>query len=229
MRDEEPFFYASTLIQEEPLIENDEDNYLPELSPDGNAIAYIAGRRSLVVMDLKSKAKTTILTPEELFHMRDGDKYFKWSPDSKWLLIDWSISLSNSDVLLAKADGTKKVNLNESGYYDSSPKWVNDGKQMLWFSNRHGLKSYATSGRTQSDVYTMFFDKEAWDKFRLSEEDFKLQKELKEANEKKKKEKKESDKKKDDKKKDKDKDDTCLLYTSPSPRDQRGSRMPSSA
>ena len=24
-------------------------------------------------------------------------------------------------------------------------------------------------------------------------------------------------------------DDTCLLYTSPSPRDQRGSRMPSSA
>ena len=26
-----------------------------------------------------------------------------------------------------------------------------------------------------------------------------------------------------------DKHDTCLLYTSPSPRDQRGSRMPSSA
>ena len=25
------------------------------------------------------------------------------------------------------------------------------------------------------------------------------------------------------------KDDACLLYTSPSPRDQRGSRMPSSA
>lgn len=206
VRDEEPFFYASTLIEEEALIENDEDNYLPELSPDGNAIAYIAGRRSLVVMDLKSKAKKTILTPEELFHMRDGDKYFKWSPDSKWLLVDWSISLSNSDVLLAKADGTKKVNLNESGYYDSSPKWVNEGKQMLWFSNRHGLKSYATSGRTESDVYTMFFDKEAWDKFRLSEEDFKLQKELKEANEKKKKEneKKDSDKKKGGKK---DKDD----------------------
>ena len=28
---------------------------------------------------------------------------------------------------------------------------------------------------------------------------------------------------------DDDKNDTCLLYTSPSPRDQRGSRMPSSA
>ena len=26
-----------------------------------------------------------------------------------------------------------------------------------------------------------------------------------------------------------EKDNTCLLYTSPSPRDQRGSRMPSSA
>jgi len=203
VRDEEPFFYAATLIKEDPLVVSEEDNYLPELSPDGNLIAYVAGRRSIVVMDLKSKKKTTILSPEELFHMRDGDKYFKWSPDSKWLLIDWSISLNNSDVLLAKADGSKKINLNESGYYDSSPKWVNGGKQMLWFSNRHGLKSYATSGRTESDVYTMFFDKEAWDKFRLSEEDFKLQKELTEANDKK----KDKDKKKDDKKKSEKKDD----------------------
>ncbi|MEE9373077.1 MAG: S41 family peptidase [Saprospiraceae bacterium] len=195
VRKEEPFFYASTLITESTLITSNEDNYLPELSPDGSSIAYIAGRRTLKVMNLKSKATTTILAPEELYHMRDGDKYFKWSPDSKWLLIDWDISLSNSDVLLAKADGTKKVNLNKSGYVDYRPKWVNKGKQMLWFSNRNGLKSYATSGRTQSDVFTMFFDKEAWDKFRLSEDDFKLQKELKEANTK--------DKNKDDDKKDK--------------------------
>jgi len=209
-RKEDPYFYVSTLLEEKPLITSDEDNYLTEISPDGNYIAYISGRRTLKVLDVKKKTTTTLLTPEELFHMRDGDKYFKWSPDSKWLLVDWSISLNNSDVLLIKADGTKRLNLNKSGYYDSRPKWVNDGKQMLWFSNRDGLKSYATSGRTESDVYTMFFDKEAWDKFSLSEEDYKLQKELKEAKEKKekeaKKEKSESDKK-DKKKKDK-KDET---------------------
>jgi len=51
---------------------------------------------------------------------------------------------------------------------------VNEGEQMLWFSNRHGLKSYATSGRTESDVYSMSFTQEVWDKFNLNEEDFKL-------------------------------------------------------
>ena len=210
VRKEEPFFYASTLLNEMPLISNDVDNYLPEISPDGESIAYVSDRRTLNVMNLKTKAVTTLMTPEELYHMRDGDKYFKWAPDSKWLLVDWSLTLSNSDVLLIKADGSKRVNLNESGYYDGSPKWVNEGKQMIWFSNRHGLKSYATSGRTENDVYTMFFDKEAWDKFRLSEEDFKLQKALEEAEkeEKKKAEDKsdDKDKKKADEKKDDEKD-----------------------
>jgi len=212
VRDEEPFFFASTLVKEEALIQDSTDNYLPEMSPDGKKIAYIAGRRTLKVMDLTSKETVTLLTPDDLYHMRDGDKDFSWSPDSKWLLVDWGKSLNNSDVLLMAADGSKRVNLNESGYYDYRPKWVNKGKQMLWFSNRHGLKSYATSGRSQSDVYTMFFDQEAWDKFNLSEEDFKLLKEIEEAQkEAKKKEEKEKEKDKDkknkkDKKKDKEKD-----------------------
>ncbi|MDF1697190.1 MAG: S41 family peptidase [Saprospiraceae bacterium] len=214
VRDEEPFFFASTLLKEEALIENDLDNYLPEMSPDGNKIAYVEGRRTLKVMDLKTKAVVTLLTPDDLFHMRDGDQDFTWSPDSKWLLVDWGKSLNNSDILLMAADGSKRVNLNNSGYYDSSPKWVNGGKQMLWVSNRNGLKSYATSGNSQFDVYTMFFNQEAWDKYNLSEEDFKLLKEIEEAQkEKKKKEEKEAkekdkDKKKDkkDKKKGKDKD-----------------------
>lgn len=201
VREEEPFFYVSTLLEESVLIESEDDNYLAEVSPDGKSIAYVSGRRTIKVLDVEKKTTVDILTPEELFHMRDGDKYYKWSPDSKWLLVDWSKSLSNSDVLLVKSDGTKKVNLSKSGYYDYSPKWVNKGKQMLWFSNRHGLKSYATSGQTQSDVYTMFFDKEAWDKFRLSEEDFKLQKELEEANKKKKKEKEKKKKEEEEKKK----------------------------
>ena len=77
------------------------------------------------------------------------------------------------------ADGSKRINLNESGYYDSSPKWVNGGKQMIWFSNRNGLKSYATSGRSQNDVYSMFFTQDAWDEFNLSEEDYKLMQAIK--------------------------------------------------
>ncbi len=212
LRKEEPFFYAATLLKETAVIENKVDNYLPQYSPDGKSLAYIAGRRTLKVRTLKSGKETTLLTPKDLFHMRDGDQNFTWSPDSKWLLVDWSKTLSNGEVLLMAADGSKRVNLNESGYYDYSPKWVNGGKQMIWFSNRNGLKSYATSGQSQSDVYSMFFTQDAWDESNLSDEDFKLMKaineETKKAKEKVDKEKKgkkgtskSKDKKKENKKK----------------------------
>ncbi|MFP8489573.1 S41 family peptidase [Gracilimonas sp. Q87] len=180
--EEEPFFFASSLLKETALIETEEGNYLPRFSPDGSKIAYVAGRRTLKVKDLKSGNTTDLMTPEELFHMRDGDKYFRWSPDSKWLLVGWSKLLNNSEVLLLSADGEDRYNLTESGYYDYSPKWINDGKQMIWFSNQDGLKSYATSGSFQSDVYTMFFDQESWDKFNMSEEDYKLMQEIEKVN-----------------------------------------------
>lgn len=160
-RVEEPFFFASTLLVESPVVSNELDNYLPRYSPDGKKLAFIEGRRTLKIKDDSTGTEVTLLTPEDLFHMRDGDKYFRWSPDSKWLLVDWSKTLSNSDVLLMAADGSKRVNLTESGYEDSSPMWVNGGKQMLWFSNKNGLKSYATSGRSETDVYSMFFTQDA--------------------------------------------------------------------
>jgi len=92
-RKEEPFFYAATLLKEATVIENKTDNYLAKYSPDGKKIAFIEGRRTLKVMDVATKKEVTLLTPKDLYHMRDGDKYFTWSPDSKWLLVDWSLSL----------------------------------------------------------------------------------------------------------------------------------------
>jgi Tol biopolymer transport system component/C-terminal processing protease CtpA/Prc len=180
--EEEPFFFASSLLKETALIETEEGNYLPRFSPDGNQIAYVTGRRTIRVKDLGSGETTDLMTPEELFHMRDGDKYYRWSPDSKWLLVEWGKLLNNSEVLLLSADGEKRYDLTQSGYYDYSPKWMNEGKQMIWFSNEDGLKSYATSGSFQSDVFTMFFEQEAWDKFNMSEEDFKLMQEIEKVN-----------------------------------------------
>jgi len=183
VRDEEPFFYASTLLNEEILVQDSLDNYMASFSPDGNKMAYIAGRRTLRVRDLATGDSVDLLTPEDLFHMRDGDKYFTWSPDSRWLLVGWSKLLHNSEVLLLAADGSERINLTESGYQDRTPKWVNNGKQMIWFSNKDGLKSYATSGRSERDVYSMFFTQEEWDKYNLSEEDFRLLKEIKKSSE----------------------------------------------
>jgi len=181
VREEEPFFYAATLLQEEELVSTDVDNYLPSFSPDGEKLAYIADRRTLRVMDMESENTVDLMTPEDLFHMRDGDKYFTWSPDSKWLLFGWNKVLHNSEVLLLSADGEERINLTESGYDDSTPKWMNGGKQMIWFSNRDGLKSYATSGRSERDVYAMFFTQEEWDKFNMSKEDYALLQEIEKA------------------------------------------------
>jgi len=178
---EEPFFFASTLLEEKPLISNDGDNYLAEFSPDGKKMAFVENRRSIKILHLARRDTVTILTEDDLYHMRDGDQYYRWSPDSKWLLIEWGRTLSNSEVLLVSADGKQRINLTDSGYGDYRPKWVNEGQQMLWLSNRNGLRSYATSGSTQRDVYSMFFTQDAWDEFQLSEEEYDLQKAIAKA------------------------------------------------
>ena len=207
-RSEEPYFFAATLLKEELVLGKDVDCYLPEFSPDGNFMAFIEDRRILKVINLKTNEENTLLTPEELYHFQDGDKYFKWSPDSKWLVVSWGKTLSNGEILLVSADGSRKENLTRSGYFDYYPKWVDGGKQLLWFSNRDGLKSYATSGRTQADVYTMFLTQEGWDKFNMSKEDYDLMKLLEESKEDKEGDKDTDSKKKKDKKDDDEKDES---------------------
>ncbi|HSF52602.1 MAG TPA: S41 family peptidase [Algoriphagus sp.] len=182
VRAEEPFFFASTLLKEEAIVSLEEDAYLPKFSPDGKKLAYIEGRRSLKILDLAAKSSVTLMGPELLFHMSDGDQYYTWSPDSKWLLASYRPTMTNSEVVLLDAAGKEKMRkLTQSGYSDDNAKWVNEGKQMIWFSNRDGLRSYATSGRMEEDVYTMFFDQAAWDKFRLNKDEFDLLKEIEKA------------------------------------------------
>ena len=197
----EPYFYASTLLKEEPVIQNDLGNYQPKISPDGNKIAYIENRTTLRIFDINSKETRTLLTANELYYMGDGDQYFEWSPDGKWLLVEYSPQLANTEVVLISTDGSRPmVNLTESGYGDYRPAWVNKGQQMLWLSTRHGMRSYANSGRREMDVYSMFFTKDGWDQFNLSKDEYALLKEIEEN--KKKESAKETDSKKKKKKKD---------------------------
>jgi tricorn protease len=193
VRKEEPFFYASTLLQEKEVISNSNENYSPIYSPDGNKIAFVENRKNIKVLDVKTGSTVTLLSSAELYHMRDGDQYFTWSPDSKWLLAQMNPTMSNGEVVLLDASGKRKYeNITQSGYGDSRPKWVNGGKQMIWFSNRDGLKSFATSGGSQNDVYTLFFTKDAYDRFRLTKDEFELLKETEKSN-------KKEEEKKDDK------------------------------
>lgn len=195
VREAEPFFYASTLLKEEPIISNSSDNYQPKFSPDGKKLAFVEDRRSLKVMDIASKEVVTLLTPDQLFHMRDGDQYFEWSPDSKWILASYNPTMANGEVVLVAADGKSAMhNLSKSGYDENRPFWGNEN-QIVWYSNRDGLKSFATSGGSQSDIYTLFLNKEAWDKYNLSKDDYALLQEMEKKNGKDGEEKKEESKK----------------------------------
>ena len=133
----------------------------------------------------------------------DGDQWFQWSPDSKWILSDF-IGIggwNNKDVVLLKADGKgEMVNLTESGYSDTNAKWVLGGKAMIWNSDRSGYRSHGSWG-SESDTYIMFFDVDAYNRFTMSKEDLALLEEAEktEKEEKAKKEKEKAEKKKDKK------------------------------
>ncbi|MHB8054315.1 MAG: S41 family peptidase [Candidatus Aminicenantales bacterium] len=178
-RNEEPYFYASTVLAEKILIDDPKGATQPLYSPDGKEIAYIEGRMNLKVLNLASGQSRTLLTKKELFANGENDQYFRWSPDGRWLLFDYAVpGIAPGEVGLVSADGKgAAINLTQSGFNDARARWILDGKAMLWFSNRDGLNSVAQSGATQQDAYAMFFTREAWDRFRLSKEDYALLKE----------------------------------------------------
>jgi Tol biopolymer transport system component/C-terminal processing protease CtpA/Prc len=190
-RDEEPYFYASTVLEETPLIVNTHQNTQPRFSPDGKEVAYVEDHSTLKIYTLDTKQTRGLLTSNDL---DEGEQYFQWSPDSKWILFDLSVpGFAPGEVGLVRADGKSPVvNLTKSGFNDSRPKWILGGKAMLWFSNRDGLKSVAQSGGAQADVYGMFFTQEAWDRYRMTKEEYAL---VKEAEDKKEKEKADAAKK----------------------------------
>jgi tricorn protease len=171
---DEPYFYAATIVENKPIIATDKDEFQGQYSPDGKKIAYLEERNILKVYDIENKKTVTVIPQGINFSYSDGDEYFTWSPDSKWLLANSAEGTFNrSEIDLVKADGSgERKNLTESGFEDGTPKWGMKGKMMLWISDREGLSNPSRGG--QGDVYTMFFNKKAFDRFNLSKEDYAL-------------------------------------------------------
>jgi len=204
-RKEEPYFYASTVLKEATVVATPAEEFQPAFSPDGKEVAYLENRVTLKVMNLASKQSRTILPADKNYSYADGDQYYQWSPDGKWFLVQFGLPerVMTPEAGLVASDGKSPlINLTLSGYDDNSPKWAMDGKMMIWGSDRDGALQQGGNA-ISGDVFGMFFTKDAFDRWKLSKEDFAL---LKEQEEKKEKDKKKEgeDKKKDsaDKKKD---------------------------
>jgi tricorn protease len=173
----EPYFYVSTIVKNTPVIATPADEFQPVYSPDGKKIAYLESRNILKVYNTETRKTVTVIPKGVNFSYADGDQYFTWSPDSKWLLVQSNEgTFIRSEVDLVKADGSgKRVNLTQSGFDDHRPKWGMGGKMMAWISNSEGMKNLARG--SQGDVYAMFFDQKAFDRFILSKQDYDLLKE----------------------------------------------------
>ena len=185
-RKQEPYFYASTVVKQEPVVATEAEEFQPGFSPDGKEIAYLENRTTLKVYNLASKQSRVVLKPEYNYSYADGDQYYQWSPDSKWLLVEFGPKerMFTPEVGMVSADGKGELrNLTQSGYDDVRPKWTMDGKMMIWGSTREGALSQALNS-VQGDVFGMYFTKAFYDRSRLSKEEFALLKETEEKDKK---------------------------------------------
>lgn len=198
--EKEKNFTYSTEVEEEQLTKTNVTSQYPAYSPDGKEVAFYEDRATLRIINLKSKEVHTVLDGKYNFSYSDGDIWFEWSPDSKWLMCNYigNGGWNNTDIAVVKADGKEVHNITDSGYSDSNGKWVLGGKAILFESDRAGYRSHGSWG-AEEDAYLMFLDLEAYDRFRMSKEELELAETNKDEKEKKADEKEE--KKKENKKK----------------------------
>ena len=203
-RKEDLNFPNATLIKEEVLLPSKTvERMYPKFSPDGKEVAFIEDRIRLKVLNLETN-KVRQVTDGSTWYELSGGFNYAWSPDGKWFTLEFIGNKHDpyTDIALVSADGKGElVNLTNSGYTSSSPKWTMDGNAILFTTERYGMRNHASWG-SLDDVMMVFVNQDAYDKFRMSKEDYELQKELEKEQE------KAADKKdgkKEDKKEDKDK------------------------
>ncbi len=204
--DGDPDFANATIITEDALFPASDgvERTCPSYSPDGSKLAFVADRNKLMVMDVAS-GNVKQITDGHTHTSRGGSISYSWSPDSRWIVMDGILHHHDpySDIILVNAADGTLIPLTETGYFDESPKFVLDGNAVMFGSDRYGMRAHASWGSEQ-DVMIVFLNSDAYDKFRLSEQDYALRTELEKENAKKSAEKdngkkEEKDKKNEDK------------------------------
>lgn len=178
-RSEEANFPNATLIDEEVLLPSTTvERMYPQFSPDGKELAFIEDRNRLMVVNLATKQVRQV-TDGSTWYSTGGGFDYAWSPDGKWFTLEFIGNRHDpyGDIGLVSAQGGEIKNLTGSGYMSGSPRWVMEGNAILFISERYGMRNHASWG-SMNDALLVFVNQDAYDKFRLSKEDYELQKEL---------------------------------------------------
>ena len=209
-RDDDPNFSNATVIEESLIFPEDgvERGY-PSISPDGKKMAYVEDRTKLRVMDLAS-GDVKALGDGRITTKRSGGFDVEWSPDSKWLTLDVMNPGHEpyDNIAIINVEDGEFITVANTGYFDSNPHFSPDGDAIIFSSERYGMRNHASWG-SQYDVMMVFLTQEAFDKYKMSEEDYALYKEVQDQQKKDASKKDDKDSKgKKDKKSKKDKDAT---------------------
>ena len=168
--EKEPAFFNATALKESVVLATPAEEFQPRFSPDGQEVAYLEERTTLKVLNLASGKTRTVLPGERNYSYADGDQWFEWSPDGRWLAVQFlSPTRWSGEVGLVPASGQGElVNVSRSGYEDALPHWARKGEVLLWLSDRHGAREQAGWGKEQ-DVFAAFLTRPAWDRYKLDE------------------------------------------------------------
>lgn len=199
--EDEPYFFAATTLDEKAIHVADTDSFQPVYSPDGKKIAFLSARDEIQVFDRESKKANVALGKQYNYSYADGDISFSWAPDSYWMSASFAPRnrLFITNVGVFPSDGSSApVDISLSGYSDGGPSWAPSGDTVIWASTRYGQRDHGSWGR-EADVMAAFLTQDAYDKFRLSKEEYALNKTLEKKKDKAKSEEKDDDKKKEEK------------------------------
>lgn len=199
-RKEEANFPNATIITEELLMPDIKGEKMhPSFAPNGKDLAFVLDRAKLMVYNIDTKSLHQI-TDGTYQNNRNGDMTFTWSPDSRWLALE--IVMNNHEpyydvAIVSATEANGKIhNLTQSGYFAMNPRFVMGGDAIIYSSEEYGMRNHASWG-SMSDVMIVFLNREAYNKFTLSKEDYDLltdaEKKAKEEEEKNKKDDKSGD------------------------------------
>ncbi|WP_297096635.1 S41 family peptidase [uncultured Draconibacterium sp.] len=136
------------------LTKTTEEESKPLVSPDGEKVAILQGRGTLIVFSIDKSGNlgdSKILLDD--WATPNG---ITWSPDSKWLAYSKPDLDFNNEVFIHAADNSQApVNVSMHPKRDANPVWSKDGSKLGFVSERNN---------GDSDIWFVWLKKEDWEK-----------------------------------------------------------------
>ena len=172
VNEDDKHFASADEIIETPILVSEPETFQPQFSPNDSLIAYLHERDEIRILDVASGDTWIALPAKNNYSYSDGDQYFEWSPDGKWLVANYLPSPARwvEDIALISVDGKKLIPVTESGYPYWVPHWSEDGSMIYAFSNELGMRSHGSWG-SQTDVFGYFTSDSTYDFSKLSKEE----------------------------------------------------------